>query len=133
MDRNMRKLYLIRGVSGAGKTSFADTLFGVFQISADQYFEDDDGRYNFDVNKLHQAHKWCQEKTEKLMKAGYELAVANTFTTTKEMKPYYKLAEKYGYRVFSIIVENRHGGKDVHNVPEATLEKQEKRFNIKLR
>ena len=48
------------------------------------------------------------------------------------MKPYYELAEKYGYAVFSLIVENRHGGKNVHNVPEETLEKMRNRFEIKL-
>jgi hypothetical protein len=49
------------------------------------------------------------------------------------MKPYYKMAEEFGYTVFSIIVENRHGGENVHNVPEATLEAMEKRFDVKLR
>jgi hypothetical protein len=59
--------------------------------------------------------------------------VSNTLTTEKELKPYYELAEKYNYTVFSLIVENRHGGTNVHNVPEETLDKMEKRFSIKLR
>ena len=65
---------------------------------------------------------------------GFEptIVVSNTFTTEKEMKPYYKLAEQYGYRVHSLIVENRHGGINEHNVPDETLEKMKKRFEIKL-
>ena len=48
------------------------------------------------------------------------------------MKPYYEMAEKYGYVVFSVIVENRHGGKNVHGVPEATLDNMRKRFEFSL-
>lgn len=58
--------------------------------------------------------------------------VANTSTTEKELHPYYDLANKYGFEVFSIIVENRHNGINEHNVPEETLEKMRNRFDIKL-
>lgn len=131
MNLGMKCLYLVRGVSGAGKSTLADQLFGT-TVSADQYFEYDGG-YEFDASKLGHAHKWCQKYVENLMQGNNDVAVANTFTTVKEMKPYYKLAEEYGYTVFSIIVENRHGGTDVHNVPEEALQRQENRFNIKLR
>jgi hypothetical protein len=59
-------------------------------------------------------------------------AVSNTFTQEWEMKPYFDLAKKYGYKVFTVIVENRHGGKNVHNVPDEALEKMRNRFEIKL-
>jgi hypothetical protein len=48
------------------------------------------------------------------------------------MQPYYDLAEKYGYRVYSLIVENRHGGVNEHGVPEEKLEQMKQRFEIKL-
>jgi hypothetical protein len=48
------------------------------------------------------------------------------------MKPYFELATKYGYKVFSVIVENRHGGHNVHGVPEESLEKMRNRFDVKL-
>ena len=48
------------------------------------------------------------------------------------MKDYFDLASTYGYRVVSLIVENRHGSKNVHNVPEETLEKMRNRFEVKL-
>lgn len=48
------------------------------------------------------------------------------------MKPYYELAEKYGYVVFSLIVENRHGGVNEHGVPEDKLEQMKNRFEVKL-
>jgi hypothetical protein len=34
--------------------------------------------------------------------------------------------------VFSIVVENRHGGTNVHEVPEEKLEQMRNRFEIKL-
>jgi hypothetical protein len=46
--------------------------------------------------------------------------------------PYYDLAKKHGYRVFSVIVENRHEGVNSHDVPEETLQKMRSRFDIKL-
>jgi hypothetical protein len=48
------------------------------------------------------------------------------------MKSYFDIAEKYGYRVHSIIVENRHGNKSVHDVPDATMGNMLNRFQIKL-
>ena len=48
------------------------------------------------------------------------------------MQPYFDLAKKYGYTVFTIIVENRHGGKNVHNVPENVIESMKNRFEYKL-
>jgi hypothetical protein len=48
------------------------------------------------------------------------------------MEAYYKLADKYGYRVYSLIVENRHGGVNEHGVPADKLEQMKNRFEIKL-
>jgi predicted kinase len=130
----MKKITLLRGIPGGGKSTTAKMLFGenVPFLEADQYFMID-GEYKFDVTKLSSAHKDCQSRTEQLMIEDVDhIVVANTFTQEWEMKPYYELAEKYGYMVFSLIVENRHGGKNVHNVPEETLEKMRKRFEIKL-
>jgi hypothetical protein len=48
------------------------------------------------------------------------------------MLPYYDLAKKYGYRVYSLIVENRHGGVNEHGVPEDKLKIMKNRFEVKL-
>jgi hypothetical protein len=48
------------------------------------------------------------------------------------MEAYYLLAEELGYMVVSMIVENRHGGKNVHGVPEDRLEIMKNRFEVKL-
>jgi predicted kinase len=48
------------------------------------------------------------------------------------MKPYIDMAAEHGYKVFTIVVENRHGGVNEHNVPEQVLENMCNRFEIKL-
>lgn len=127
-------LILVRGVSGAGKSTFAE-LFGkeAFIISADMYFEDvTTGKYEFDPSRLKHAHEFCQRGAEVGMREEALVVVANTFTQEWEMEPYYALAKKYGYRVFSVIVENRHGGTSVHDVPAESVKKQAQRFEVKL-
>jgi hypothetical protein len=42
------------------------------------------------------------------------------------------LAEKHGYRVYSLIVENRHDGVNEHGVPEDKLKIMKNRFEVKL-
>jgi phenolic acid decarboxylase len=61
-----------------------------------------------------------------------DIVVSNTFTQGWEMEDYYKMAEELGYRVFSLIVENRHGGENIHTVPKETIKKMKDRFKLKL-
>jgi len=124
------ELFVVRGLPSSGKTTFAFKLCRTV-ISADDYFEIE-GEYLFDASKLGEAHGYCKRMTERHMELNADIAVANTFTTEKEMKPYFKLAEKYGYTVTTVIVESRHGNKNDHNVPSETIEKMRNRFNIIL-
>ena len=129
----MKVLYIIRGVSGSGKTEFANTLRCAV-YSADDFFVDpEDMIYKFDASKLPEAHKNCQDCVESAMSFGDErIAVANTFTREWEMAHYFDLAKSYGYTVFSLVVENRHGGKNSHGVPEDKVQEMRDRFEVKL-
>lgn len=103
---------------------------------ADDFFMDSEGNYNFDVNKLNAAHNYSKNLCETFMKEGKDkIAIANTNTSNKEMKPYEFLANKYGYMVFHLVIENRHGGTDTHNVPYEVKVRQEDRIlrNLKLK
>ena len=137
----MSTLIILRGLPGSGKSSFANFIWESSTIfEADKYFYDSDGNYIFDVLKLPQAHRWCQDSVETAMldnissngKYYPEIVVSNTSTTEKELEPYYELAKKYNYSVVSLIVENRHGNKSIHNVPDGNVNKMRNRFSIKL-
>ena len=132
----MKTLYLVRGVPGSGKSTFAKSLGGT-HFETDSYFMVD-GEYKFDFTKLKEAHKWCQDSVNTSMILNHTtgshevIVISNTFTQEWEMKPYFEMAESWGYRVFSIIVENRHGGVNEHGVPEDKIEVMKNRFEIKL-
>jgi predicted kinase len=135
-------LYIVRGIPGSGKSTFAKRLVGedFLVCEADKYFIDKETEeYNFDSTKIKEAHKFCQDTVESYMKDSLandqfyrEIAVSNTFTQEWEMRPYFELAKNYGYKVFSVVVENRHGGTNQHEVPEEVLTKMRERFEITL-
>ena len=127
-----KTLIILRGLPGAGKST-ASALISDVVYEADMYFYDKEGNYSFDASKLWLAHKWCKNKVEKAMKEGKEkVVVSNTSTTEKEFEAYLDLAKEHGYQVVSMIVENRHGNKSIHNVPDDKMEQMKKRFEIKL-
>jgi len=137
-----KTLYIVRGVPGSGKSTFAKKLVehDFLVCEADKYFVDKEtGEYKFDLSKIKEAHKFCQDLVETYMKDSLVndqfyrgIAVSNTFTQEWEMEHYFGLAKKYGYTVFTLIVENRHGGKNIHNAPDEIIEKMKQRFEIKL-
>lgn len=129
---NEKVLYIVRGVPGSGKSTFARQLTSnVFE--ADQYFIDENGEYKFDFTKIKDAHKDCQDNVKYAMESSIpKIAVSNTFTQEWEMEYYLNVAKEFGYTVFTIIVENRHGGKNIHNVPENIIDSMKNRFEINL-
>ncbi len=128
----MKELFLLRGLPGSGKSTLAKSLGGK-HLEADMYFMKD-GEYKFDASKLKEAHKYCQDQAYLAMATNWErIVISNTFTTPWEMDYYFQLAERYGYRVYSLICENRHSGTNQHGVPEEKLKQMEERFQFKLR
>ena len=134
-----KTLYILRGVSGSGKTTLAYTLenslVDAHSYAADDYFTNE-GIYEFEASKLKDAHFWCKTMVEVDMKRDrVNIIVHNTNTSEREIKPYTDLADKFGYKVVSLVVENRHGSRSVHDVPSHVLENQEGRLlqNIKLK
>jgi len=136
-----KELILIRGVSGSGKTRLADLIRsdrtagqGYMSISADMYFTNQEtGEYNFDPSKLPEAHAKCLSIVAESMILKLEVIIVhNTFTEEWEMKKYIDYAKEHGYTVTTLVVENRHESKSIHNVPDEAITRQKERFNIKL-
>jgi hypothetical protein len=132
------ELILLRGLPGSGKTTLASVILStpggsVDVLSADDFFVNERGEYHFDGSKLKEAHNSCQVRcAEKMKLETFKIVVANTFTQDWEMIPYYEMAERYGYRVHSVIVENKHNGSNIHGVPEDKIIQMKNRFEVKL-
>jgi predicted kinase len=130
----VKKLLILRGLPGSGKSRFIDMLVGDLKTkvvcSADDYFMKD-GKYCFDAAGLGEAHKQCREKAERAMDNYADLVVIdNTCTRRWEMEPYFGLAERYGYEVTEVTVGrvcpgviNKYHLRNNHGVPETTIEK----------
>ena len=133
-------LILLRGLPGSGKSTLGEIILHSFKsnnekmvISADDFFIDTNGNYNFDGSKLKEAHNDCLLRCVDRMKNEIvKIVVANTFTQEWEMEKYFEIAERYKYRVHTLVVENRHGGENIHGVPEDKLQQMKDRFQIKL-
>ena len=140
MEKNyVGDLILLRGVPGSGKSTLGNVILyspsnnESHVLSTDNYFLNENGEYLFDSTKLREAHNDCQEKCAERMRLEFsKIVIANTFTQEWEMEKYYEMAERYRYRVHSVIVENRHYGLNVHNVPKDKLQQMKDRFEIKL-
>jgi len=137
MEKN---LFIVGGLPGSGKSTFAKSIAKSYQIfEADQYFMKG-GKYKFDPTKLKDAHNSCKQRVANRMKESLinsiffrNIVVSNTFTQDWEMKFYRSVGKKYGYKVHTIIVENRHNSTNVHGVPEDKVEIMKDRFEIKLK
>ena len=134
------KVLILTGLPGSGKTTFAKELLGRewgYHYSADQFFTDRDGAYNFDPCRLPEAHGECLRgfcERVRLKAFGLEpiIIVDNTFTTVTEMAPYRDVAVAYGWdveihdficSVDESVLRNR------HNVPRKSIEGMAKRLN----
>ena len=128
-----KQLFILRGIPGSGKSTIAESINPKgYNVEADMYFTVDD-KYIFDPSMLGEAHKWCNSMVEEWMNEEVsKIVVSNTFTQEWEMAPYFKMAEEKGYVVHSLIVENRHNGTNVHNVPSSSIERMKNRFEVQL-
>ena len=141
-------LILVRGVSGAGKSTIGEMFDDGATtriLSTDDLFYVD-AEYKFDPSKLAEYHQAIIDKVEslmveydwKIMDHDYSwfpidrIVVCNTFTQMWEMEPYFNLAKKHDWCIHTIIAENRHGSDSIHDVPADVIKSQRERFEVIL-
>jgi predicted kinase len=134
-----KTLYLIRGLTGSGKTTLADMIgeglwleheLSAQTVSTDDYWTRPDGEYRFDASQLKKAHAYIQDTVRGYMKGLHEhvdaVIVHNTFSCNWEMKPYKDMAREYGWSVFVIECQNDFGS--THDVPDEVRERMAERW-----
>ncbi len=135
----MKTIFLLRGVPGAGKTTMAKFMTDLIGhrkaacFSADDYMVDENGDHKYDPKRLPEVHGKCQDAVRKAMKRSRRaIFVHNTMTMNWELEDYFAMAAEHGYRVVSLIVENRHGNPSVHNLQPHDYDRFRDRFETKL-
>ena len=134
----MKNVIILRGVSGSGKSSFANLIAEPKVVcTADDYFTNDKGEYNFDANLLSYAHGDCMRRFTKALDDPNvtNIVVANTNCNPNDYNFYIDEAKRVNVRVTSVILEKRHDNSNIHSVPENVLENQHNRLikNLKLK
>lgn len=146
------EVLILMGAPGAGKSTFAhnylidanergDELVSV--CSADHYFETAEG-YRWDASSISEAHGQClRQFTSDLTHLVYTrgsllrgtLIVDNTNTTLHEIAPYMALALAYGATVRPLVfyAPDHARYRNVHNVPDRTVDAALDRLNKTLR
>jgi len=125
------KVVLLRGLSGSGKSTYANKLAletpNTVICTADDYFMKD-GVYKFDRNKLGEAHQACYQKFFVEITKGTDLIiVANTNTTTKELVNYVGICEDAGvpFEIITISCPLELAiQRNIHSVPKKTIVRQ---------
>jgi adenylate kinase family enzyme len=134
-----KKLILIRGLSGAGKTELANLICGDVstrtEICVDEFFTNDQGEYHFEVEKLKEAHEWCKAETRNLLEDDWHVVVVhNTFSRKWEVDPYIEMGTKFGYMIHVInlydagLNDKELSERCVHQVSPSTISRQRKRW-----
>jgi predicted kinase len=149
MTKTTKTLFILRGLPGAGKSTFvrerlngltpfalAPKGYSPVSVSADHYFTDlATGEYTFDVTKLGPAHASAQVQLVNALWSGREVVVVdNTHTQAWEYKLALELGRAYAYKVE--IIDLFDGGcsdeelaeRNTHGVPEAGITRMRERY-----
>jgi len=120
------KLFIIRGLPGSGKSTYAKALLANGMVSqhleADEFMTDDQGNYKFDPSILQKCHQQCQMWVKYYLDKGENVAVANTFTRKWEIVPYTRMG--YTFEVITMTGEY----KNIHGVPDQVIKQMKHRW-----
>lgn len=130
---------ILSGISGSGKSTLAKNMLEVHVMSgrdkhtctictADDFFVDAKGNYNWDGSKLGQAHAECFSKYLAALARGDELVIcANTNLDVESISPYMLAAAAYGIEAEIITVDcdaELAARRNLHGLDERAIRRQ---------
>lgn len=129
----MKKLYILQGIPGSGKSTYIQKLVARLApsryrvVSADNYFvELGGGTYAFDASKLSDAHSQCFRLFINAVQKGVDVVVVdNTNTSIGEVAPYQLGGQAYGYDVEIVRIQCDPAiaaARNVHGVPPEVVQ-----------
>ena len=127
--KEKQKIILIRGIPGAGKSTYAKFLKEKYKKYDFSIFEADDffmvgEKYEYNPSKIKDAHEYCYKRA--MDSKGKNIIISNTFTKVWEMKKYLALANEYDADCIVFRIMGHH--KNVHDVPEEVINRMERNF-----
>lgn len=137
LEMDTKSLILVRGIPGAGKSTFGSLITEhqgtLIDLDHCLYKDVTDEEVLYEELDLDTCQKDCRRRCEMSMVKRHKLiVVCNPFVQDWELEPYMELARRFGYRVFSIVVEQRHDDVVECDVPEEIIDKMYDRFSIRL-
>lgn len=124
----MKTIYVMMGIPGGGKSTWIRNNVPCDAVicSADHFFEDKQGNYNWNPKQATIAHIVCMKKYLNALDnpAVQHIVVDNTNTTKSTMRNYVLEANKRGYPVNIVaILADPHiaASRNVHDVPAETI------------
>lgn len=93
-----KRMIIMRGISGSGKSTKAKELGeGGVVLGSDEFWGPD---YNFDKERIGEAHRWNQQRVREAVEHGISpIVVDNTNVSLYEFRPYVEIALEHGYDV----------------------------------
>ena len=134
----MKKVIIMQGLSGSGKTHWVNTNFPNASVcSADKFFEMGPDEYHFVPSLLGEAHAQCLNKYLYALNRGDSTVIVdNTNTQRWEWINYAHIAVKWGYEwaVADIydspaaLTDEQLAARCKHNVSVEAIARQRKRY-----
>ena len=109
-----KTLIILSSVSGGGKSTFAELLWRKDPLnsvicSADNYFVNSNGDYNFDASQLGKAHQFSKNLCRDAMQADAgTVIIDNTNLKYRDYRCYIDYANQYDYSIVHMAVLPHH-------------------------
>jgi len=143
----MKRMIIIRGISGVGKTTMANAMKEAWRklaeepkrdvtlCSADDFFTKSDGTYAYVPSQIGQAHQICMCSVIEAIAEDKDVIIHNTFSKRWELESYVKLGKlhKYNILILAIMPENEEQlqaaiRRSQHAVPEEIIRRMHSQF-----